>query len=145
MQHHVADLETAAAHTLRQILDRGNSTGHDVDLDLEPNAAHAERIVNILLSIDDEFLRQDMEDLLVVGNCDRLRRFDNAVDVGLRYFLFFDRHHSARIQAADMAAGDARVHLAYPAIGHQLGFLDHPLNRRHRRLDVDDDAFLEAA
>ena len=44
-----------------------------------------------------------------------------------------------------MAAGDARVDLADPAIGHQFRFLDHALNRRHRRLDVDDDALLEAA
>ena len=41
-----------------------------------------------------------------------LRRLDHAVDVGLRDFLVLDRDHAARIEAADVAAGDAGVDVA---------------------------------
>ena len=58
--------------------------GDDVHLDLEAHAAHAERLAHVLLPVDDEFLRQDVQDLLVVRDRDRLRRLDDAVDVGLR-------------------------------------------------------------
>ena len=60
-------------------------------------------------------------------------------------FLFLDRDHAARVEAADVAAGDAGVDLGDPAVRHQLGFLEHALDRRHRRLDVDDDALLQPA
>ena len=60
-------------------------------------------------------------------------------------FLLLDRDHAARVEAADVAAGDPGVDLGDPAVRHQLGFFQHALDRRHRRLDVDDHALLEAA
>ena len=140
LQDHVLHLEAAAAHALDDVLDRRHRAGDDVHLHLEPHAAHAERLAHVLLPVDDEFLRQDVQDLLVVRDRDRLRRLDDAVDVGLRDFLLLDRDHAARVEAADVAAGDAGVDLGDPAVGHQLGLLQHALDRRHRRLDVDDDA-----
>ena len=44
-----------------------------------------------------------------------------------------------------MAASDTGVHRMYVAARHQFGFFDRTLNRVHCRLDVDDDAFLQAA
>ena len=114
-------------------------------LDFEPDSAHAQRVVDVFLAVDDEFLWQDVEDLLIVRNRNRLRCFDDAIDVGLRDFLLLDRDHAARIQAANVTAGDTRIDLTDPAIGHQFRFLDHALDRRHRCLDVDDDALLQAA
>src|SRR5690606_34800462 len=51
----------------------------------------------------------------------------------------------ARIETANMAAGDPGVDGADLAVGHQLGFLERPLDRVDRGLDVDHDPFLEAA
>src|SRR5665213_1694943 len=44
-----------------------------------------------------------------------------------------------------MAAGHTRIDLGDPAVGHQLGLLQHALDRRHRRLDVDNDTALQPA
>src|SRR5439155_14610079 len=66
LKYHVPDLEPAAAHTLGDVLDRRHRAGDDVDLHLQPYAAHPERLAHVLLTIDDEFLRQDVQDLLVV-------------------------------------------------------------------------------
>ncbi len=50
-------------------------------LRLEPHARHADRLADAFLVVDDEFLRQDVEDLLVGRDRDRLRRVDHALDV----------------------------------------------------------------
>ena len=88
-------LEPAAAHALDDVLRRRHRAGDDVHLHFEAHAAHAERLAHVLLAVDDEFLRQDVQDLLVVRDRDRLRRLDHAVDVGLRDFLVLDRDHAA--------------------------------------------------
>ena len=49
-----------------------------------------------------------------------------------------------RVEAADVAAGDAGERRGDLAVGHQLGFLERALDRRHGGLDVDHHALLQA-
>ena len=63
-----------------------------------------------------------MQNLVIRRDVYGFGGFDSAVDVGLRYFAFLDFHHTLRIHAADMVAGNAGYHAADLAIGHQLGF-----------------------
>ena len=55
-----------------------------------------------------------------------------------------DRDHAARVEAADVGAGDAHVGRADLDAGHQLGLLDHALDRVDGGLEVDDDALAQA-
>ncbi len=144
-EHDVLDLEAAALHALDDVLRGAFRAGHDVDLRFEPHARHADGLADAVLRVDDEFLRQDVQDLLVRGNRHGARRVDHALDVALRDFLVADRDDAVRIQAAHVAAGDAGEHGMNLATGHQLGFLDRALDRLHRRVDVDDDAALQPA
>ena len=144
LQHDVLDHQPAAAYAFGDVLDRGNRSGDDVHLHLEPDAAHAQGLAHVLLPVDDEFLRQDVQHLLIVGNRDCLGRFHDAVDVGLGDFLFLDRYHPAGIEASDVASRNAGKHFGDRAIGHQLCLFQHALDRRHRGLDVDDDALFQA-
>ena len=116
-----------------------------MNLHLQPHAAHAQRLAHVLLAVDDEFLRQDVQDLLIIGDRDRLGGLDDAIDVRLRHLLLLDRDHAAGVEAADVTSADGRVHLGDRAIRHQLSLLEDALDRRHRRFDVDHDAFLEPA
>ena len=50
-----------------------------------------------------------------------------------------------RIDAANMATGDAGKHRANLAARHQLGFFHRTLNRLHRGFDVDDHTLLQSA
>ena len=86
-----------------------------------------------------------MQDLLIGGNCDSLRGVDDAIDVTSGHFLVPNGDNSVGVEASHMAARDTRVHRMYVAARHQFGFFDCALNRVHRRLDVDDDTFLQAA
>ena len=80
LQHQVTHLQPAAAHAFHDVLRRRHGAGDDVHLDLEAHAAHAQRLAHAVLAVDDEFLRQDVQDLLVVRDRDRLRRLDDAVE-----------------------------------------------------------------
>ena len=82
--------------------------------------------------------------LLVGRDVDRLRGFDHARDIGRGDFLVLDGDHAARIEAADMAAGDAGIDVADLAVGHQLGFFQRALDRFDSRLDIDDHALFQA-
>src|SRR6266704_2575375 len=144
LQDQIVYLQAAAAHALDDILRGRHGAGDDVHLDLEPYAAHAERLAHAVLAVDDEFLGEDVQHLLVGRDRHRARRFDGALDVDRRHLLVLDRDHPRRVEALDVAAGDPGENALDLAVGHQLGFLERALDGVHRRLDVYDDALLQA-
>ena len=75
---------------------------------------------------------------------DRLGGLDHARDIGLRDLAVFDRHHAGRVDAPDMAAGDAGVDAGDLAVRHQLGFLERLLDAGYRGIDVHNHAALKA-
>ena len=97
------------------------------------------------LLVDDEVLRQHVQDLAARRERDRPRRVNRAPHVVARHLavLAGDRHDAAAVEALDVRAADAEVHRADLDAGHQLGFLDRPLDRLDGRVEVDDDAALE--
>ncbi|MNL13574.1 hypothetical protein D3C87_1344830 [compost metagenome] len=135
--------QPAAAHALDDVLRRADRAGDDMDLDLQADAAHADGLAHVLLAVDDEFLRQDVQDLLVGRDVDRLGGLDHPGHVRLRDLLVLDGHHPARVEAADMAAGNAGEDLGDLAVGHQLGLLQRALDRLHGGLDIDHDPLLQ--
>ena len=145
LEHDVLDLEPAALHALHDVLRRALGAGDDVHLGLEAHARHADRLADALLRVDDEFLRQDVQDLLVGRDRHGARGVDHAVHVAGRHFLVADRDDAVRVEAAHVAARDAREHRVDLAAGHQLRLLDGALDRLHGRVDVDDHALLEPA
>ena len=145
MQDEILDFQPAAPHAFDDVLRCADRAGDDVHLDLQAQAAHADRLTDILLAVDNELLGQHVQHLLVGRDVDRLGGFDDARNVGGGDLLVLDRDHAAGVEAADMASGDARVNIADLAVGHQFGFLKRALNRVHRGFDIDDHAFAHAA
>ncbi len=97
------------------------------------------------LAVDDVFLRQDVQDLLVGRDRDRLGRIDHALDIALHHLLVLDGDDAVRIEAAHVAAGDAGIHRVNLAARHQFGFFHRALDGLHGGFDVDHHAFLQAA
>ena len=143
--HRVGDLDAGAVDARDQVLRRRLAAGDDVDVDLEPGAGEPDRRADALLLVDDEVLRQHVEDLAAGRQRHGPRRVDRAAHVvaGDLAVLAGDRDHAAAVEALDVRAADAEVHRADLDAGHQLGFLDRLLDRLHRRLEVDDDAALQ--
>ena len=66
---------------LGQVLERGRRAVDDVRLHLEPDGAHAQRVLDALLAVDREVARQDVEDLAVRRDGDRPRDLGRPLDV----------------------------------------------------------------
>ena len=145
LEHDVQHLEVAARAALDDVLRGGRRRGDDVDPRLQAHAAHAQRLAHAVLAVDHVLLRQHVDDVAVDGQRDGARQLQHLGDVAGADFLVLDRDRAGRVDALDVAAGDAGVDLRDLAAGHALGLEDRLLDRRHRRVDVDDDALLEAA
>ena len=61
----LVDLDAGRRDALGQVLDRGRRRRDDVGLDLEPQRAHAERVLDALLAVDREAAPLDVEDVAV--------------------------------------------------------------------------------
>ena len=80
-QHQLVDLNTGALDALREVLHARLRRGHDVRLHLEPDRAHADRVPDALLAVDDVAAGNDVEDLAGVRDRDRARGLDRAEGV----------------------------------------------------------------
>jgi hypothetical protein len=119
--------------------------GHHVNLRLEPHARHADGFANTLLAVDQELLRQDMQDFLVRRYRYRSCRIDHAIHVARTDFRVTNRDDAVRVETAHMAAGDARVDRMDVASRHEFGFFHGALDRVHGRLDIHDHPFFQSA
>ena len=119
-------LTPAAIDALRQVLDRGRRGGDDVDVDLEADRAHPERVLDALLAVDDEVARQDVEDLAVRRDLDRPGHLGRPVDVlaGDLAVVAAHRDRAGRVLALDVLAADRHEGPVDLPAGQPLGLLD---------------------
>ena len=141
------DGHAGAVHARDDVLRRALAAGDDVDVDLEPGAGHADRRADAVLLVDDEVLRQHVQNLAAGRQRHRLGGVDRAAHVlaGDLAVLAGHRDHAAAVEPLDVRAGQRQVHRVDLDAGHQLGFFDRLLDRVDRRLEVDDDAAADAA
>ena len=141
----LVDLDAGRVDALREVLDRGRGARDDVDLDLEPERAHPERVLDALLAVDLEAPPLDVEDLLVRRDRDRPGDLDRPVDVLAGDFLALaaDGDLAGRVEALDVLAADGDERPVDLPARQALGPLDRFGDRSDRLVDVDDDALLE--
>jgi len=145
LEHDVGDVETGPVGALDDVLGAGHRAGHDVHLRLEARPGDAQRLSDARLIVDDELLREHVDDLTVQGDVDRLGLLDDSGHVGFADLTVLERHHAPAPEALDVASSDAGVDVGDLGAGHRLGLVDGPLNRLHRRLDVHHHALAESA
>ena len=80
-EHELIDLDAGPLDALGEILHARLRRGHDVGLDLEAHRAHADRVADALLAVDDVPARDHMQDLPGVRDRDGARRLDRAKGV----------------------------------------------------------------
>ena len=145
LEDDVVDFEAAAAYALDDVVSRADRTGHHVDLGFQADPGHAYRLPDPLLVVDDVFLGKDVQDALVGRDRYRTRGIEDALHVARGHFPIPDRDDAVGVEAADVAARDARADRIDLASRNELGLFDRSAYRLHRRLDVDDHAPLQAA
>ena len=119
--------------------------GDDVDFDFKPHAAHAHRFTHVFLAVDDEFLRQDMQDLLIHRDVDGACGLDHAINVKLRNLAIFDGDHAVRVEAFDVRTGNTGDDVTNFHVRHQFSLFQRALNTGDRGFDVDHYAFFQSA
>ena len=118
-----------------------------MDVDLEPRAGHADRRADAVLLVDDEVLRQHVQNLASGRQADGLGRLDRPPHVVARDLaaLAGDGDDAAAVEPLDVRAGHRQVDGVDLDAGHQLGLVDGLLDRVDRGLEVDDHAAPDAA
>ena len=102
----------------------GNRASGDVHFYFQLQATHADRLGHAALPVDDEFLTQDVQDLLLGRNMHGAGNFQHALHVLLRDFLVvLDGDDAVGIEALDVAARNAGVDIVNLARGHHFRFL----------------------
>lgn len=74
-------VEVSPVATGDHIMQGSNVGGDDMDVGHQAHPGHAERVLDAGVVIHHVFLRQNVDDLLIVGYLDRLRRLNNGIDV----------------------------------------------------------------
>ncbi len=130
-----------------EVLEQGHRARDDVDVDLELDAVHAQRVVNPVLLIDDELLGNDVDDLPVGGDGNGFRLLEHPADVLLGDFPVpsGDGDDAPAVEALDVGARNADERGVDLLAGHQLGVRPGFLDRLGRFVEVDDDALAQAA
>ena len=146
LQHDVVHRQAGAVDRAHHVVHRGDRASDDVHLDLEPHPRHPDGLADAVLLVDDERLREHVNDLAVLRQVDGPRGVDGALDVDHRDFavLVADGDDAAAVDAPDVAAGDARVHARHFDPGHLLGLAHGLADRLHGRVDVHDDPLAQA-
>ena len=141
----LVDLHAGRGHALGQVLDRGRGRGDDVGLDLEPQGAHPERVLDALLAVDREAAPLDVEHLAVGRDRHGAGDLDGAVDVLAADLTMVagDGDLARRVEALDVLPTDADERAIDLPAGQALGLLDGVRDRADGLVDVDDHALLE--
>ena len=82
LEHDVLHGQPGAVHRADDVLHGRHRAGDDVHLDLQAHARHADRLPHAVLVVDDERLREHVDDLAVLRQVDGAGGLDGALDVG---------------------------------------------------------------
>ena len=146
LEHRVRDFHARLIDGDHQIL-HGRSRGSDeVHVHFQAPADHAQRIANIVVRVEQKFLRQDVQHHAILGKRDIARGIH-----GVAHVVAVDvprpvpqRDAAAAVHAANVAAGDAGDDPLDGHAGDAFGFFDRAPHRSRRRADVGDQSLAQA-
>ena len=144
LQDDVIHFKPAALHAFLYVLGGIDRAGHQMNLCFQAHTGHAHGFLDAFLAVDHELLGQNMENLLVCRNRNRLGGVNDPVDVGLGDLTVTDCNNAVGIQALDVAAGNTRIHRVNAAPGHQFRLFHRALNCLDGGFNIHHHSTLEA-
>ena len=130
LEHGVGHRHARAVDARDDVLGGRRGAGHDVHVDLEACAGHADRVADPVLLVHDEVLRQHVHDLAAARQRDGARGVDGAAHVLARDLAVLPRHgdHAAAVEALDVRARQAEMDRVDLDAGGQLRLLERLLD-----------------
>src|SRR6266508_4133646 len=92
LQHHIGNNQTGSIDGIDRILSRGYRTGHDVNFDGQPGTDHSYWIIDSILIIYDELLRQPVNNFASGWKLYRACRIDCPAYIFSRDFAITSRN-----------------------------------------------------
>ncbi len=143
---HVDHRDARPVHAGDEVLRGGGRAGDDVHVDLEPGAGHADRGADAVLLVDDEVLRQHVQDLAAGGQRHGPGGVEGAAHVLARDLavLAGHGHDAAAVEALDVRTVHGQMRRSDLHAGHELGLLHRLLDGVDGGLEIHHDAALQA-
>ena len=140
-------MNAGAIHGRDHVLQGAGGNRDHVHPHFEPGRHHAQRIVDAGLVVENEFLRQQMQNFAIVGK----RNGAGLVHRGTQFFAAnfarpgAEAQTAVAVDAAGVGPGHAQQGVLDGRSGHVFGLLHRLLNRGYGFVQIDDDALARAA
>ncbi len=136
-EHNLLNVKSASSDALDYVLGCADCASNDVHLGFKANAAHANGLTNAVLTINNEVLGENVQDLLIVRDGLCLRRIEDPLNIFSADFIpILDSSDTAGVHASDMGPGNTCVNRTDPAFRRQFRLLDGLLDRLHSGVDI---------
>ena len=142
LDHGLGDVDAGPVHARHDVLRRVWLPVMMCTLTSSRAPVMPDRRADAVLFVDDEILREHVQDLAARRQRHRFRRVDGSPDVLARDLavLARDGNHAAAVESLDVRSRQRQVDRVDLDTSHELGLLDRLLDRVDCRLEVHDDA-----
>ena len=137
-EHDIANAKACALDTVVNILDCCDESVDDVNACFQANTRHTDRLVDAVLSVDDELLRYDMQNFAVTRQMDFFRVVHQAHDIVCADLAIgiADRYYATRLERLDVITRNAYDNLTDLDAGLRFSFRDRFLDRADSLINV---------
>ena len=140
LENRVGHSHARLIHGDHEILHGRAGGGDDVHVDFEALADHAHRVANIVVRVEQKFLREHVQHYAIFGQSDIARGIHGvanivALDVARRVP---ERDSAAAVHSANMAAGNADERGLDGHADDGFGLFNGAANRADGKIEIDD-------
>ena len=131
-------MQTCALNAFVNILRSCYKSGNNMNNRFHTYSGHSNGIINSILSVNNELLRNDMDYFSIQRKCNSLSVFNQPVNIFLCNFILrsADAYNSSALKTLDMIAGDAHSYRTDFYTGLLFSVLYSSLNRAYRFFNV---------
>ncbi len=147
LENGIVNVNARAVQRRDNVLSGGRARGDDVYAYLELASHQTRRVAHAALTVENEFLRQQVKSLAVLGHIDAARFFYRLTNVfaadlaGART----ETDSAVTVDAADVRARNTHDGVLNRRLRHVLRFFHRLLDGGDRLVEIGDDAFAHAA
>ncbi len=143
----VVHADASAIHHGDDVLNSAGGGGDHMYADLELTAQHSRRIAQAFLLIENEILRQKVQDVAIFGQWKAPRLVDRLTDIfaGNLARLHPKRNAALAVSGADMRSGNPYDRALDRRLGRQLSLVHRLLHAIGGLIEIDDDPLARAA